>query len=367
MTSPQHVVLSHAELRLMMRDCFLGAGLDETDAEAVADVLADANLRGVESHGVERAPIYMRRLRQGLATGTNGAAVTVDAGAVCRMDAGRALGPAVSVLALDRAVALARQHGMGLVAVGRSTHFGAAGYYARRAAAQGMIAMVASNAAASMAPHGGSEPFLGANPLAIGAPLGRHGQFVLDMSTSVAARGRVRRAHALGEPVPEGLAIDADGVPTTDPLAAMAGSMLPVGGAKGSGLALAITLLTGLLAAADFDDEIDSMYGDAERPQNIGHLFWVVDPAVMGPPEEAEARVEEMIDRLHGVRTAPGVDGVIHPGERQDRVARERAASGIPVARIEIERLAEAASECGLESLAQDILAAVGGAAQPAR
>jgi LDH2 family malate/lactate/ureidoglycolate dehydrogenase len=251
--------------------------------------------------------------------------------------------------------------------VGRSTHFGAAGYYARRAADQGMIAFVASNAAASMAPHGGTQQFLGANPLAIAVPVGRHGPFVLDMSTSVAARGRIRRAHALGEPVPEGLAIDTQGNPTTDPVAAMAGCMLPVGGAKGSGLALAITLMSGLLAGADFDDEIESMYSGAERPQNIGHVFWVVDPAVMGPPEQAQARTEALIDRLHQVRTAPGVERVIYPGERQDKLARERAASGIPVARIEIERLAEAAAECGLESLAQDILAAAGGAAQPAR
>ncbi len=283
------------------------------------------------------------------------------------MDAGYALGPAVSVLATDRALDLARRYGMGLVTVGRSSHFGAAGYYARRAAAQGMIAMVASNAAGSMAPHGGAERFLGANPLAIAAPVGRHGQFVLDMSTSVAARGKIRRAQSLGEQLPAGFAIDADGNPTTDPVAAMAGCVLPVGGPKGTGLAFAITLLTGMLAGADFDDEIDSMYQGFERPQNIGHLFWVIDPAQLGAAGEAEARVEQLVDRLHDVRPAPGSQRVIHAGERQDAVARERAASGIPVARIELERLAQTAAECGLEALAREIMAAAQGAAQPAR
>jgi LDH2 family malate/lactate/ureidoglycolate dehydrogenase len=354
-TRQSHVVLAHGRLRDMMRDCFAGVGLAPADADAVADVLADANLRGVDSHGVERAPIYLSRIRRGLVHGTAAATITVDSGVLCRMDAAHALGPAISVVAVDRAVAMAGRHGMGLVAVGRSTHFGAAGYYARRAAAQGMIAFVASNAAGTMAPHGGAERFLGANPLAFGVPLGRHGEFVLDMSTSVAARGRIRRAEALGEPLPPGFAIDADGDPTTDPLAALAGCVLPVGGPKGSGLALAITLMTGMLAGADFDDEMDSMYADFERPQNVGHLFWAIDPARLGDPATARERVEALIDRLHAVRPASGVDEVIFAGERQARLARERLAHGIPVARIEVDRLAAAADECGLGELAAEI------------
>ncbi|HLK42421.1 MAG TPA: Ldh family oxidoreductase, partial [Thermoleophilia bacterium] len=211
------VTLDHRELHRLLQGCFAGVGLSAGDADAVATVLVDANLCGIESHGVERAPIYMKRVTEGLAHGTEGATVVFDAGAICRVDAGHALGPAISIQAIDRAVEMAATHGIGLVAVGRSTHFGHAGFYVRRAADRGMIAMAASNAPATMAPHGAAEPFLGANPLAIGVPLDGDLQFVLDFSTSVIARGRIRRANALRLELEPGTAIDADGLPTTDP------------------------------------------------------------------------------------------------------------------------------------------------------
>ena len=171
------------------------------------------------------------------------------------------------------------------------------------------------------------RPFLGANPIAIAAPLGSHGEFVVDLSTSVIARGRIRRSHNLGGTIPEGCAIDSAGRPTTDPVSALRGSVLPVGGPKGSGLALGISLLTAFLAEADFDDELDSMYADSERSASrVAPLFVVIDPGRLTDAAAATGRAQAMIDRLHALVPAAGFDGVRAAGEERERCARERLA-----------------------------------------
>jgi LDH2 family malate/lactate/ureidoglycolate dehydrogenase len=216
-----------------------------------------------------------------------------------------------------------------------------------------------------MTPHGAKQAFLGANPLAIAVPLGRHGQFVLDMSTSIAARGRMRRAQAAGQQLPSGVAVDGSGRPTTDPGTALLGAVLPVGGAKGSGLAVALTLITSYLAEADFDDEIGSMYQGAARPQNLGHVFLAIDPSKLADAAQSEARAEAMIDRLHALTPAESFDDVIFAGERQSRVAQQRAQHGIPVARHELLELVGAAADCGMQELAERIRATADGDVAP--
>jgi LDH2 family malate/lactate/ureidoglycolate dehydrogenase len=308
--SDEAVLLPARELLSLTQACFEQVGVASRDAQAVAEVLIDANLHGVSSHGFQRVPIYMRRVLAGLAGGTEELAIVAESGAVCRMDARHALGPAAAIKALDHAVALAGDHGVGLVAMGQSTHFGAAGYYVRRAANAGCVAIVMTNATKRMAPYGAAEAFLGTNALAIGIPLERHDPFVLDMATSVGAQGKITQARQLGTDIPPGLALDAHGRPTTDAAAALAGSLLPVGGAKGSGLALAITLLTVTLAGADADDEMASLYNSFDRPQNTGHIFIGIDPARAGPlgsrgDDVRRSRISRSGGRRNGAGTAP--------------------------------------------------------------
>jgi LDH2 family malate/lactate/ureidoglycolate dehydrogenase len=340
------------DCRALVAACCARLGLSDADARAVAEVLVDANLRGTDSHGIARLPIYMRRLRVGLAGGTERMSVPAAFGPLCRLDAGRALGPALGVRAVDHAIGLARQFGIGLVAVANSTHFGAAGFYARRAAEQEMLAIVFSNGPANLAPYGASERFLGTNAIAIAAPLGRHGEFVLDMSSSIVARGKIIRQRELGEAIDAGLAIDPDGNPTQDPAAALAGAVLPVGGAKGSGLAFAVCLLAGVLGGGAFDDEIAPMYGGSERPQDVGHAFLVVDPWRLGDSDEVLPRVEALVDRLHALRPANGFDRARFAGERGDAVAAERRRTGIPIEPAELDAVAAACEECGMPDLA---------------
>jgi LDH2 family malate/lactate/ureidoglycolate dehydrogenase len=349
--SDPEVLVDVLKLRALTRDCFKEIGIPAVDAEAVADVLMDANLRAMESHGFQRVPIYMKRVLAGLAGGTENLTVLHQEGVFCRMDAGHALGPAAAVKALQKAIGLSRQHGLGVVAVRNSTHFGAAGYYARQAAEAGQASIVLSNAVKRMAPHGALEPFVGTNPLAVGVPLAHHPSFVLDMSSSVTAQGKITRARDLGLPLPEGVALDADGWPTTDPVAALAGSLLPVGGPKGSGLALAISMLCVLLAGAECDDQMGSLYNDFDRPQNTGHIFITIDVARLQSPG-GQDQVDQMMDRLAVLRRPDAAPAPKYPGQETASFVEERRQSGIPIRRGELLRVAEVCRDANLFHLA---------------
>ncbi len=353
------VTVSSAELRSLIRDCFERLDVPEADAEAVADALTDANLRGNDSHGFARTPAYMRRVAAGFTGGTARMREVAAWGPLRRLDAGSALGPAAAVKATDLAIELAHDHGIGLVAIGNSSHLGAAGFYARRAATAGLMAVVATNGPANMAPYGSSERFLGTDAFSVAVPAGSRAPVVLDMSCSAVARGKIMRAKELGEPIEPGVAIDPDGQPATDPAAALAGAVLPVGGPKGTGLALAISIMVGVLAGAGFDDEVVPMHGDTPRAQNLGHLFLVADPWRLADRDEADARVDALIDRLHALRPAAGFDRVLFPGERGDMQARTGAESGVPIDSTELQALANVCQELGLRDLGARAMALV--------
>lgn len=334
------------ELRRFAADSLAGLGIPAVDAAIVAEVLVYADLRGLDAHGVYRLPAYLDRVAAGLAGGTGDCTAT-GSGAVRRLDAGHALGPAAAASATDLAIGMAREHGIGLVAVGRSTHFGAAGFYALRVAEQELVGLVMSNGPRVVAPFGAVEAFLGTNPLAVGVPLGRHGAFVHDMATG-ASRAKIRRAADAGEPIEPGLAVDAQGRPTTDAAAALLGSVLPSGGAKGSGLGVTIALLAGMLGGAEFDDEIAPTYGELDRPQDIGHIVVVIDPWRLSPREQTLARTEALVDRMHALRPADGAVRVRFSGEHAAGVAARRAEEGIPVPVAELRRWAQACDRHGL-------------------
>lgn len=355
------VTVPEPVLRSLVHDCFAGAGIGEQDAAAAADVLVYANLRAIDSHGVDRLPVYLRRVAGGAAGGTDRMSVRAERGALRCLDAGHALGPAAAARATDEAVALAARHGVGLVVLGNASNFAAAGYYALRAARAGCLALVTTNTPRIMAPHGAGEPFLGSNPLALAAPLGRHAELVLDMSTTVSARGRIRRAAAAGQPIPAGWALDAAGEATTDAAEAMAGSLLPVGGPKGSGLALALSLFVALLAGADFDDEAASIYADAATPQNLGQLFLAVDPAAAGTLGGWPERCDALLSRMRALRGRAGSERVRYPGEGAAETARLRLRDGIPVERGDLEAIAAACGDCGLPGLARRAAALAAG------
>jgi LDH2 family malate/lactate/ureidoglycolate dehydrogenase len=347
-------VVSAPTLLSITTRCFEQLGVPPDDAQAVADVLIDANLSDKPSHGFQRLPALMKRVHAGLAGGTQRWSVVRQTGGLCRVAAGNALGPAAAVRAVDHAVSLAGEFGVSLVAVGGSSHFGCAGYYARRAALAGKVALVATNSVKRVAPFGAAQAFLGTNPLAIGVPIPDREPFVLDLATSIEAGGKVMRANQLGERLPPGVALDEEGIATTDPARALAGALLPIAGPKGSGLALAISLLAVLLGGADGDHEMAALHGDLDRPQNVGHVFIAIDASGIASPGD-QSRLGHLVDCLLDLAPVDPGAGVRYPGQGQASLARSRWEGGVPLTPSELRLATEACRACGLHDLASEM------------
>jgi ureidoglycolate dehydrogenase (NAD+) len=303
-------------------------GVPEEDAATVADGLVTADLRGVASHGVMRLPIYVTRLRQGLVSPRPLLHLERTGPATAVLDGGNGFGHVVATHAMRHAVAIAREAGAATVAVRRSNHFGTAGWYAARAAEQGMIGWAVTHSEADVIPFGGRAPALGTNPLAIAAPASG-GPVVLDMATSIVAMGRVLRAAQQGQAIPGDWAVDADGNPTTDPDRARA--VRPMAGPKGYGLAVMIDLLVSGLSGSAFGTGIRRMYDDFEHPQEVGHLLGAIDIVRFVPLEEFREHAGRLTAALKAVPPAAGAAEVLLPGEPEDRAEQRNRADGVPL------------------------------------
>lgn len=336
--SDSQTKVAYDELLALVTGIFVRCGVAEADARHVAECLIDADLRGVPSHGVNRTPIYTKRLREGLVNPTPAMTVEDASPVAARVDGDNGLGFLVGRRAMDEAVARARTYGVGLVWAFHSNHFGMATSYLLQAIGDGMAAMVMTNASRAMPIWGGREPFLGTSPFALGAPGGKI-PLVLDMATSVAARGKIRRAAQDKGQIPAGWALDAEGRPTTDAEAAYNGILLPVGGPKGSGLSLMMEAMAGVMSGAKFGGEVGNQYFDFDNPQNVGHLFMAMRPNIFMPQKQYEERLDALVDRAKATPLAAGFDEILMPGEREGRMVAERKASGVPIPKADLEML----------------------------
>ena len=271
-------------------------------------------LRGVASHGVDRIPIYTRRLREKLVNPTPALAMLEPTAVVARLDGDDGMGFVVATKAMAEAINRARNYGIGLVMASRSNHFGMAANYLLQAVEAGMAAMVLTNASPAMPVWGGRTPFLGTSPLAMAAPGGRQ-PLILDMATSVAARGKIRRAAQRGEPIPEGWALDDEGRATTDAEAAYRGVVLPLGGPKGSGMSLMMEAMAGVISGAAFGGEVGNQYTDFDAPQNVGHLFLAFRPDLFVDRDGYDSRIDTLVERAKACPLAGGFDEILMPGE----------------------------------------------------
>jgi LDH2 family malate/lactate/ureidoglycolate dehydrogenase len=331
-------------------------GAPPATANAVADSLVKADVRGVGTHGVVRLPSYRRQVEAGEVDVEAQPRVVHGHGATALVDGERAFGALTANFAIDLAIERAARNGVGVVAARRCMHFGAAAHYALRAARAGLIGVAATNTPAVMAPFGGAEAALGNNPFAVAAPMpeGRE-PFVLDMAQSVVSRGRVKLAEMSGDPIPEGWALDPAGEPTTDPALALAGTLLPFGAYKGYGIALTVEVLTAVLAGAGLSPELTntSMTGEplareGAAPGSVGNLFLVIDPEAFAGRAVFEDGLARLADAMVATRPAPGADAVLFPGQLEERAAADARARGVPLAPTTIDLLAELAAELGL-------------------
>lgn len=271
-----------SELISLTGRALVALDVPEPDAVIVAESLVEAELEGQPGHGLARLAFMLDRLRQGLINPRPAFRVSGDRPGAAALDADNALGPVAGVHAMKLAVELARTAGVGLVAVRRSNHLGALAYYLREACQAGLVGLAFTNTPPAMAPPGTTTPYLGTNPIAAGFPTSTE-PVIVDMATSQVARGHILRAARMGEPIPEGWAVDAEGQPTTDPEAAIGGGLLPMGGAKGFALALLVEILSGVLSGAAVGPEVAGTFAASSRESNVGHCFVAIDPDALGP------------------------------------------------------------------------------------
>ena len=337
-----HKVASYDELMRIVTGIFVGYGIPKPDASRVAECLVEADLRGVHSHGVGRVPIYTRRLRDKLVNPTPSIAVTDATPVAVHVDGDNGMGFIVGTKAMSEAVGRAHTHGVGMAWASRSNHFGMAANYLLQATKSGMAAMVLTNASPAMPIWGGRAPFLGTNPFAMAVPGGQT-PLLLDMATSVTARGKIRRAAQLGEDIPAGWALDDKGRPTTNAEAAYRGVVLPLGGPKGSGLALMIDAVAGVMSGAAFAGDVGNQYTDFDRPQNVGHFFLAFRPDLFLPGQNYSSRIDSLVDRARKGPRAEGFEEVLMPGEPEARMAESRRKSGMPMPQRDLEMLAQEA------------------------
>jgi LDH2 family malate/lactate/ureidoglycolate dehydrogenase len=300
-------------------------GVGAEIAEHVADVLVDADARGVVTHGLTRLPAYVARMRAGLLDPSARPVVVADHGALLLMDAGNGFGAVAGCDAADLAAERSTRHGCAWVTVRNGNHLSMLGYYARRLAGRGFAAIAMTNAGPSMAAWGGKQPVVGTNPLAMAVP-GDGSPVVLDMATTMVARGKIRRAQAEGKPIPEGWAFDARGNPTTDADAAMGGTLAPVGGHKGYALSVMIDLMTGLLGAGSFASRVRTAT-DRSGPSGVCFTFVAADIGKL--PDAGGYR-----DRLRAFRaeveaSGDGESAIYLPGDMENERARAADRDGI--------------------------------------
>jgi len=332
MTSPVTWYIGAVAMADFASALFERLGLPKAHARIVSDCLVKANLRGLDSHGVARIPIYAKRLRLGLVNPRPMLALVHVAPSAAQLDGEDGMGMVVGTSAMNGAIALARDTGVGLVGVRRSTHYGMAAYYALQAIKADCMGIAFTNSSPGMAPYGGKKPILGVNPLAVGVPAGGRPAIVLDMAMSVIARGKMRLAAMHGKPIADGLGLDAKGRTTTDGMHVFGGgSVLPFGGPKGSGLAIWMEIMGGVFTGAAFAGQMRSLYEDFSGPQRIGHLFLAIRPDLFMPMEDFKARMDSMIEYLKDSDPAEGVDEVLMPGEPEARQETERSRSGLPI------------------------------------
>jgi LDH2 family malate/lactate/ureidoglycolate dehydrogenase len=337
--------LPAATLERWTADLLAAAGLERAAAATVAETLVHASLRGVDSHGVARVPVYAERLLAGGINTRPHPRVEREAGAIALLHGDDGPGQVAGVLAADRSIALARRFGLGAVAVRRSNHYGAAGFYAIRAAQAGLIGLSASNADPYVIPFGGREPALGTNPIAFAAPLPTGGVLCLDMATSQVAVNRIFNARDEGRAIPADWGVDAAGRATTDPAAVAAA--VPLGGYKGYGLAVMVEALSGILAGAGVAHAVGRLYGDDAAPQDVGHFHLALDPAPLA--DGFAERLAALLATLHAAPPGPGHAEVLVPGEPEERTAAQRARTGIPLTPHVWAALRELSGRLGVE------------------
>jgi LDH2 family malate/lactate/ureidoglycolate dehydrogenase len=348
--SEDQVRVDHQALETYVTELFTLAGMNQPDAAFHAKALVDTNLWGVDSHGVLRVPAYIQRMRSGAVNPRPKMQIVRGSLGLEVLDGDDGPGFLVGRDAMLRAVELAEQYNVGAVGAIRSNHFGATAIYTRLAAERGMVGIAMTNVVPNVVAPGGSKPVVGNNPLSIAIPTYGEFPFVLDISLSAVAGGKLLLASKKGEKIPLDWATDKKGRPTDDPDEAFAGFLLPMGGYKGLGLAYALDILCGVLTGGAFLQSMKGMYKYPDDPSLTGHFMIALNVEAILGREEMQARMAQFTQTIKSSPMWDDSREMLLPGEIEHRTSLARKRDGVPLPPNLYKELAALGRELGVSS-----------------
>jgi LDH2 family malate/lactate/ureidoglycolate dehydrogenase len=332
------MLFSSDRLRVWTQDIFRKIGVGVEDATLLANSMIEANLRGVDTHGITRMLcVYVERIRRGVMNPESRFTVVREKASTALIDCHNSIGQMGAAKAMQMAIEKARQTGVAFTAVTHSNHYGMAAYWAMMALPQGMIGFSSTNAPAAAAPTGGRTAMLGANPFAVAFPTEHELPVILDLSTTVVARGRILLYAKQDKPLEPGWALDERGIPTTDPHAALKGLLAPIGGYKGYGMMLALDLLCGIMTGSNYGAHFPGFLADNMiEPTDVGSVFGAIHVESFMDLPEFKTSMDKAIQEIKHSDRVEGVQRIYIPGEIEFETKADRLARGIPIPEVVI-------------------------------
>tara|TARA_B100001057_G_scaffold482309_1_gene557440 strand:- start:253 stop:1257 length:1005 start_codon:yes stop_codon:yes gene_type:complete len=323
------------KLFLLVKNIFIKHGLTSNHSKICSDAILNAELVGANSHGLSRLKMYCDRINKKVINPKPKIKIKKLSSSISYVDADNSIGFVAADIAIKKAISNAQETGIGLVAVKNSGHYGLSGYYAEQAVKKNLIAMIYTNAPPAVAPHGASKKLFGTNPICFGTPTGSKVPFILDTSISMINRGKIRFAARNNKKIPEGVALDKFGKPTTDAKKALQGVQLPIAEFRGSGLAWMVDILSGVLTGGNHAGKVKDPFDDFSGPQNIGHLFITFKTNLF--VKNYSSRIKENIKRIKGLPKIKGIKEIMYPGQNKYKRLKMNLKKKIKISKI-IER-----------------------------
>jgi len=317
------------KLKLVLNQIFQKHNLSKDHSKIVSNYLIKAEQLGAPSHGLARLKMYCDRIKKRLINSKPKIKIKKISNSISHVDADNSIGFIAADIGIKQAIKNAKKTGIGLVAVKRSGHYGLSSFYAEQAVKNNLLVFCFTNAPAALAPYGAKKSLFGTNPICFGVPTGKT-PFILDASTSMINRGKIRRASKLGKKIPYGVALDKFGNITTDANKALKGTQLPIATFKGSGLAWMVDILSGVLTGSSHSGKTKDPFDDFSGPQNMGHLFITINPKIfIGKNFLKEMKIN--ISRIKRLPKAKGFSSILYPGERKNKTYRKNMNKDISI------------------------------------
>jgi len=316
-------------LRRILTNIFKKHNLSSSHSLICADALINAELVGAPTHGLSRLKMYCDRINKKVINPKPKIKIKKISQSITHIDANNSIGFVAGDIGIMQAIKNAKSTGIGLVGIKNSGHYGLSGYYAEKAVKKNLIAFCFTNAPPAIAPHGSKKSLFGTNPICFGAPTSSKVPFILDTSVSVINRGKIRVAAKTGKKIPEGVALDKFGKPTTDAKKALAGVQLPIAGFRGSGLAWMVDILSGVITGGNHSGKVKDPFDDFSGPQNIGHLFIVMKPNLF--VGNYNKRIKENIKKIKKLPKIKGVKEIFYPGQNKFKRYKTNLQKGIAI------------------------------------